>query len=424
MKEKLKPILKYFIVSILVGLVICLYQFLASNITHLSNYLLSSNSIVFIITIILSIFILQTLIVFNKKYKGYYGGGIPQIEAYHDYNLNFNEIKMTICMFINSLFAFFTCFLLGSEGPSVTIASSIGKLTNSKDKKEDKELVAITGSAGFGCAFLSPLAGLCHLFEENRRLISLKFLFKGLLIIIISFSIMYLLYPHKILPTFSIDSFKPIYLLYVLILGILSFLIGRLFIYLVIKVKDLSIKFSKYINYITIILLILFMILKRYYPVLVGSGSIVFTFDFTDMYIITIIGILLFRLIFSSISTSSNICGGMVLPMMSIGALLGVILVKIISIWDSNIINYKYIFIVCSMVSIFAVVTKTPITAFILGIKCFDISSIIYVILPLLLTIIISYLPVYIKKLKNIYHLLLDRMPNINKTKEEEPNEF
>lgn len=424
MKTKLFKVLKYFIVSILVSLIICLYQFLAFNITNFSDFLLTKHIIIFIITIIISIFVLNVLMFFNKKYKGYYGGGIPQIEAYHDYNLNFNEIKMTFCMFINSLFAFFSCFLLGSEGPSVSIASSIGKMANHYDNKEDKELIAIAGSAGFGCAFLSPLAGLCHLFEENRRIISLKFLFKGLLVIIVSFSIMYLIFPHKILPSFSTNQLPIKYLIYIILLGIITFLIGRLFIYLIIKVKDLSINFNKYLNYITTILLIIFMVFKRYYPLLVGSGSLVFTFGFDDFYIITIIGILLFRLVFISISTSSNVCGGMVLPMMSIGAILGNLIVKVISIWDTNITNYQYIFIVCGMVSIFAVVTKTPITAFILGLKCFDFSSIIYVLLPLLITLTISYLPVYIKKLKNIYHLLLDRIPNINKITEGEHNEF
>lgn len=424
MKTKFLKVFKYFIVAILVSLIICLYQFLAFNITNFSNFLLNNNIFIFITTIIISIFILPILIYFNKKYKGYYGGGIPQIEAYHDYNLSFNETKMALCMFINSLFSFFTCFLLGSEGPSVSIASSVGKLANRYDNKEDKELIAIAGSAGFGCAFLSPLAGLCHLFEENRRIISLKFLFKGLLLITISFFIMYLIFPHKILPTFSTNLLPIKYLIYIMLLGIIIFLIGRLFIYLIIKAKDLSIKYNKYLNYLTTMLLIIFMVLKRYYPLLVGSGSYILTFDFNDFYIITIIGILLFRLIFTSISASSNVCGGMVLPMMSIGAILGNIFVKVISIWDTNILNYQYIFIVCGMVSVFSVVTKTPITAFILGLKCFDFSSMINVILPLVITITISYLPVYIKKLKNIYHLLLERLPNINEIKEGEHNEF
>ena len=203
MKKVLYKILKLTILALLVGVFIAGYQFVGHEVISFSKYLLNERNLIWISTIACSILLLVGLMFVNKKYPGYYGSGVPQIEAYHRGWYDINPYKNLLFITINSLFAFFGGFLLGSEGPSVTIGSSIGMIGNKAFKDENKNDVALFGSAGFACAFSSPLAGLCHLLEENKHLISWKFILKGIYVIALSFIISYLIYPHSLLPKFE-----------------------------------------------------------------------------------------------------------------------------------------------------------------------------------------------------------------------------
>ena len=85
------------------------------------------------------------------------------------------------------------------------------------------------------------------------------------------------------------------------------------------------------------LLMILFMLLRRFYPILVGNGTLSLELGVLDYSLIVILLILLFRLIFTAISVSSNVSGGVVLPMLAVGALSAFVLVKMYSLLDFEI---------------------------------------------------------------------------------------
>ncbi len=406
MKKHLLLFIKLILIAISVGLIISLYQYITHLIIDGSIYLMSRGITTVIITIIIAVFALCGLMYANKLLPGYYGSGIPQIEAYHRGWYKFSPFKMLGLIFLNSLFAFFSGFSLGSEGPSISMGTSIGMIYNKAFKAEDKESEACAGSAGFAAAFMSPLAGLCHLIEENKKILKPSLILKGLIIISISFIISYLVYNHSLLPYFEV-GFLPIkYYLALLALIPICIIIAKLYILFIVKIKDLS-KKSKIMVFITPILVIGFMLLRRYQPILSGNGSDILDLGVIDYSLIILIIILLFKLLATALSVSACVSGGVVLPMLAVGALCGYILVKGYSYYDSAILEYLGIFVICGMLTVFAVVTKAPLTALVLGLKCAPIKVII---LPLIITIGIAYLLVIIFKWDNIYHQLEKRI--------------
>ena len=409
MKKILLYSLKCFILSLVIGVLIAGFQFIAHEVIHLSEILLNKNDTSMIITILTALVICIGLIFVNKKIKGGLGSGVPQLEAYHSGWYKLSALPMLILIPINSFFAFFAAFLLGSEGPSIAIGGSSAAIINNISKEEDKELVASGGSAAFCCAFASPLAGITHLIEENKKYMkSPLFLLKGSVIIVLSFLISYLIYPHELLPFYECNKLPIIYYLYFILLIALSIAVGKLYSLMIIVVKKLSLK-SNFMQYLTPLLLVVFMLLKVYCPYLSGNGSLMFNLSIIDLGILMLGVTLIFRIFGTALSVSSHTSGGVVLPMLAVGALSGYIVVSLISLIDKNILEYMPIFVVCGMMIVFTVVTKCPLTAFVLGLKCMDISIIIF---PLIISILISYIIIE-KLLKNdtLYHSLEKLIP-------------
>lgn len=406
MKNRLVFIGKILIVSIVIGLFISLFQFLAHEVIHFSNYLMNIGIEFCILTITITIIVYIGIRFLNIKFYGYYGSGVPRIEAYYNHNIDYNPYKMIGLLFINSLFAFFTGFLLGSEGPSISMATSIGKISNNATKSNDIELEAASGSAGFACAFMSPLAGLCHLIEENRKMLSIKLILKGLAIISISFIISYFVFPHNILPYYEVGFLPFKFYLGILVLIPLLMMVSKIYTAIIVFINDISKKFP-FMYLITPVLIISFMILRRFCPVLSGNGSLALELDIIDYSLIAIIGVMLFRLLFTGLSASAYVSGGLVLPMLAVGALCGFLVVKVYSFIDSSILDYTAIFISCGMVAMFGITTKCPITAFVLGLKC---ASVNVIVLPMLVVVGLTGILTYLFKYKSIYHHLEKRV--------------
>lgn len=406
MRDKAIIASKILLVAVLIGLLISLYQFLAHEVIHYSNYLMNIEIEFCILTITIAIIVYIAIRFINIKYSGYYGSGVPKIEAYYNHGVEFNSYKMIILIFVNSLFAFFTGFLLGSEGPSISMATSIGKIGNDITKTKDKEIEASSGSAGFACAFMSPLAGLCHLIEENKKMLNLKLILKGIAIIFISFIICYFVFPHNILPYYEVGFLPFKYYFVLLILIPILLLVSKLYTVIILFINDLSKRFP-FMYIITPVLIISFMVLRRFCPVLSGNGSLALELDIIDYALIAIIGILMFRLLFTGLSASAYVSGGLVLPMLAVGALCGFLVVKVYSFIDSNILDYTAIFIACGMVSMFGITTKCPLTAFVLGLKCAEFNVIV---LPMLVIVGITGMLTYLFKYRSIYYYLEKRV--------------
>ncbi len=397
--------LKILLLGVLIGLFISFYQFIMHEIIAISNDIFQSNNSLLIFIMLVIAIILSFIIIFiNNKYKGYLGSGIPQYEAFYDGNLDFSPFKMFFLVLFDSLYAYFCGFPLGGEGPSITLSASLAKMIT-----KDKELIAASGSTGFCVAFLAPLAGFFHLIEENRHYVKISFLFKGFILIIIASLVAYLVYPHNLLPIFVETALDYKYYYLIVIVSIIAFIVGRLYVLAIIKVKDMS-KIFKNFLYLTPLfsLLFLFYMTKDLY--FIGSGQNILANPLFTTSIMLCVFYLFYRLLGTAFSNSLAVSGGLVLPMLSLGALCGLLVTLMFKDIIPNITKYNDILVVVGMLVLYNSVCKTPLTALALS---FKMGSFINVFLPVLIGIIISTSLLYLLKQQNIYKLLERRILNV-----------
>ena len=360
----------------------------------------SNNSLLIFIMLVIAIILSFIIIFINNKYKGYLGSGIPQYEAFYDGNLDFSPFKMFFLVLFDSLYAYFCGFPLGGEGPSITLSASLAKMIT-----KDKELIAASGSTGFCVAFLAPLAGFFHLIEENRHYVKISFLFKGFILIIIASLVAYLVYPHNLLPIFVETALDYKYYYLIVIVSIIAFIVGRLYVLAIIKVKDMS-KIFKNFLYLTPLfsLLFLFYMTKDLY--FIGSGQNILANPLVSNSLIMVTFYLLYRLLGTAFSNSLAVSGGLVLPMLTLGCLIGNFITICFKDVIVDVYQYNNLFCVIGMMVVYNSVCKTPLTSLILGLK----MGKAYVLLPLTIALVISTILMYLFKQKNIYGLLEKRI--------------
>ncbi len=373
--------------GISVGLVVGIYQkglqyvFSLATImfTYKEWYLILTNLIVFILLSLINYFLIL-------KFNAIDGSAIPLVEKVIEKKENIEKLKakdipLTI---INSYISTYSLFTLGSEGPSISIGARIGKVAN-KIFKEEENLtnIALTSGAGFGSAFLSPLSGIIYSYEEGLH----KFSFKSLLFaLIISFSSFFVTFLINNVRLISVSSFSFISLNKVLVLIIIILFTIFISYYFKKIVIFIRMKFNKYnnnffIKYRAFCFFLIFFILGYFIFDLLGNGRNIITSltNYNNLYIL--ISILLLRGLFLSFLGNGKVSGGIVIPLMCLGALIGKISILL---FNASISTPSYLFInsneeeiliFYSMILFFSLINNAPLTSITLFIETLLMSS-------------------------------------------------
>ncbi len=105
-------------------------------------------------------------------------------------------------------------------------------------------------------------------------------------------------------------------------------------------------------------------------------------------------------------ATSSGATGGVFIPMLSIGALLGALLGKAFLAWGMNESLYPTV-VMLSMSAFMGAATRAPLTALVFMVECtWSFSNLFYVGI----TVFVSYLICELVKVEPLYDVLLERM--------------
>jgi len=418
--KKIFLLVKPFLISILVGLVIGLiigaYQFIMKYVTNLSLYLYSNKTLINFIILIICLFIFSIANYFIIKLCPQIdGSGIPSLELgirkYCKINYKFDVFGMIINSYISS----FIGLPLGSEGPSVVIAGKLSKLVCDITKNKDDDLIPLASGIGFGCAFLSPLSGLVYAFEEMFHSFKFINLIKGILIILSAFCIEILINKHFLLSlnNFVEIDFKTSYIL--ILIMIFDLVIGYLFVKILITLKEFLIKNNKniLIKFRSFPLLIITFILNIYFYMYLGSGGLLMKENVINFNLSFIIFILISRFLLTIISGTGSVTGGLVVPIMSIGYLIGQIICLISKNTLSLPIAYFQYYSLISAIMLFGIITKTPLTSSSLIFTTILRSSNFNLILSLkysLLPIIIVFIAIYLSKFTKLDCLYEEQM--------------
>lgn len=354
------------------------------------------------------------------------GGGIPRAEGVLRGILTFRWLRTGIAVLVNSWISFFAGLPLGSEGPSVLLGTAIGggtcKLPLSHDSW-DRYIMTGGACAGFAVATSAPVTGLLFALEEaHKRFTPMIFLMatSSVLFGVTASNLWSMLLGHEPAPLFDVGSLmgafemKDIWI--PLLLGVIIAAVACGYNLVVFAMGKLwGGKFRKFPQWAR--LMIVFALTAAIGLVVVGSfngtdalfggGGLIIKLTVYEQFSWAVIFVLLLiRFFMISFSTSSGATGGVFIPMLSIGALLGALVGKLFVKMGMDESLYATV-VMLSMSAFMGAATRAPLTALVFMVECtWSFSNLFYVGI----TVFVSYLICELVKVEPLYDVLLERM--------------
>lgn len=366
---------------------------------------------------IVILFVLLTLIGFllnkiMKKAPMAKGSGIPQIKGYLMHKLELNWLKDILVKFFGGVLALGAGLSLGREGPSIQIGASTGlgfSKTLKRSNLEERYLITAGASAGLSAAFNAPMAGVMFALEELHRHFS-----PVLLISSIAASVTADFVSRNFFGLDPIFSFENIQLLplkyygYVILLGILIGFLGKTFNFTLLFVQKHYSENKKIKNHLKIIIpLLISGVIGLTLPQVLGGGShLIKDLNTSEIVLSMIVILFVVKLLFTALSYGTGVPGGIFLPILVLGALVGkgfgVLLIENDFIAGDYVLN----FMTLAMAAYFTAVVKAPITGSIL---IMEMTGSLGHFLPLIIVSLTAYVVADFVNSKPIYVSLLER---------------
>lgn len=352
-----------------------------------------------------------------RKYPRISGSGIPQVKGIIMGTVKYTRwFQELIAKFVDGFLVVGVGLSLGREGPSVQMGSYIAKGVARRfrcDRIKENYLITSGASAGIAGAFGAPLAGVMFSLEEIHKFLTGKLIVCIFLASIASdfvgrrffgtrtaFDVL-VNYPTEINPYFQ-------FLLYVLF-GVVVAFFGKMFTVLLLKTQDMFNtkklpRWSKIIFVMTLSFILCFIL-----PEVTGGGhDLVESLPHLHVSLGILVLIFVVKLLFTAISYATGFAGGIFLPMLVLGAILGKIFALVLAMFyplEGNIIMH---FMVLGMVAYFVSVVRAPITGVVL---ILEMTGNFDHLLAFVTVSVVSFYVTGLLKLAPIYEILYDRMP-------------
>jgi H+/Cl- antiporter ClcA len=412
---RLKLILEGIGIGIITGLLIVLYRFTLAKGGILLTEIYKTISIkpILVLPWIVAIVIIGYVVgLMVKKQPMISGSGIPQVEGVLLRKIDMTWWKIILGKFIGGVLSIGSGLSLGREGPSVQLGAAVGQGFSKVFKRvkiEEKYLITSGASAGLAAAFNAPLAAVMFALEEVHKnfspLVLLSALSASLSAVFVASSF------FGIGPVFTFENLPILPLkdyFYIVLLGIIIGILGVIFNKFLLKTQDIYAGQKWLPKEMRIVIpLLISVVLGIVLPQVLGGGHHLITSLVSGNFPVTILVILLLvKFLFTMASYGSGAPGGIFLPLLAIGALIGalygMLLVNIVNL-DSMYINN---FIILAMAGYFTAVVRAPITGTIL---ITEMTGNFTHLLSLAIVSVVAYIVADILASKPIYESLLEK---------------
>ncbi len=382
---------------------------------HEIFYIICKYLILFTLTVLFLNFIHRLV----QKFPTTSGSGLPQTKALLEKKMEYKSpFKNIIAKFSGGVLSILSGLSFGREGSSVQMGSLIGFIFGKGLNVEEENhnyLIAAGAGAGISAAFTAPLASSILILESLKndntsdlKKLTISTLLSGLCAGIIAF----FFFPTNIYSSITIE--KPelkysnmliIFIIMAIIFSILGKLFSNLFIFIKINYEKFQKKHDKrYLSLATFILVITF-----FHPSLVG-GNQIFTIETIENNSYSLFSNSLILIILATLTIISNATGfpgGLFIPLLSMGGLLGKIFCITLANYDIvNLSNTGY-FVLIGMSVFFISVVRTPLTGFIL---ISEMTGNYDLMFPTLVVGILTYIFTEILKVRPLDNILYDLM--------------
>lgn len=353
------------------------------------------------------------------------GGGIPRAEGVLRGLLTFRWLRSAIAVIVNSWISFFAGLPLGSEGPSVLLGTSIGggtcKLPLSHNSW-DRYIMTGGACSGFAVATGAPITGILFALEEaHKRFTPMIFLMamssvlfgvtaSNLWTIALGEHTHALFDVGALMGTFAMkDIWVP------LLLGIAVAVVAccyNLIVFWIGKTYDTRLKkiphWARLVMVFVLTALIGLIAFGEFNgaDALFGGGGLITKLAGANFSWKIIFVLLVIRFFTIAFATGSGATGGVFIPMLSIGALLGALFANAFVAIGMDESLYATV-VMLSMCAFMGACTRAPLTALVFMVEStWTFSNLFYVAI----TVFISYFLCEIVKVEPLYDVLLERM--------------
>ncbi|MGT2911129.1 ClC family H(+)/Cl(-) exchange transporter [Streptococcus cameli] len=413
-------ILRGIVVGLAVGLVVSLFRLFIGHsfewLVHL--YQMARQNLFVLFAIALAYFLLTLFLSWLAKgEKGIRGSGIPQVEGELKGLMESNWWSILWRKFIGGVLAISSGLMLGREGPSIQLGAMTAKGVAGRfnlSPLETRVLIASGAAAGLSAAFNAPIAGLLFVVEEVyrhfSRLVWVTTLTASLVANAVSQSIFGLtpaLHLPISLPTLDLTQY---WLLIVTgaILGLAGYhyeqvILSMSLVYQRIgKVLRLTPTFYPLIPFIFILPVGIFL------PELLGGGhELIVHLPNAQTSLGLLMGFFVVRFIMSMFSYGSGLPGGIFLPILALGSVLGLMIGHILLELGLITAEDLSLFIVLGMAGYFGAISKAPLTGIVL---VTEMVGDMHQLMPLGLVTLSAYVVMDLLNGAPIYEAMLEKM--------------
>ncbi|MEO1770868.1 ClC family H(+)/Cl(-) exchange transporter [Candidatus Enterococcus ferrettii] len=371
---KLVFIGKGVLIGLLAGLCVSLFRLLIEKSVHFVEkfYIYAQTSpislIPWVIVMLFLAWIISKLIRSEQHIKG---SGIPQIEGELQGELQQDWFSVLWKKFIGGILSVGAGLFLGREGPSIQLGAMVGKgfgVKTGASTSEKKIFISSGAAAGLAAAFNAPIAGLLFVIEEIHHtfspLIWLTSLTSALTANFVSLNFFGL---KPVLYLGNIPQLPLRYYGHLILLGILLGIFGYIYQSTLLALSKLYQLTNLPEHFYGIIPFLLVIPIGFFFPHYLGGGNqLILDFNHEQFPLIFLIGLFLLRYCFSMISYGGNLPGGIFLPILTLGAILGGLYGTVLNNYLGMDSMYIRSFVIFAMAAYFTAIGKAPLTAIIL----------------------------------------------------------
>lgn len=416
-----EPILKFIfkatIVGLVVGLFISLFRMAVTEALHLVKDMFGyvQQHLIWVPVLIAGALLLAWVIgLLIKSDPLIKGSGIPQVEGQLVNELHMNWLSVFIKKFVGGTLAIGSGLFLGREGPSIQLGAALGqgihRLSGNRSVFEEKFLLTCGASAGLSAAFNAPLAGVLFVLEEVHRHFS-----PIILLTVMTSSVTADVVASQFFGLTPVLSFGHLESLpikdygFLLLLGAMLGVAGMIYNKTLLMTQSIYQRITWLPGHLHGIFPFILMVpLGLLAPQMLGGGhDIIVSLHQQAFSLIALVILLLVRYLFSLICYGSGLPGGIFLPMLALGSLVGAILGQLfVSVFglDPMFVNNM---VILAMAGFFTAVVKAPITGSLL---ITEMTGSFATLLPVIIVSLTAYVISDLLKTKPIYEELLHRL--------------
>ncbi|MTV82451.1 ClC family H(+)/Cl(-) exchange transporter [Secundilactobacillus folii] len=412
---RINAVLQGILIGLIAGFIVSTFRLLISHGLKLVQWffhLAKGNLWLLLIWVVFSVILTLLIGRWLKTTPEITGSGIPQVEGQLMGEVEYHWWPVLWKKFVGGVLAIGSGLFLGREGPSIQLGATVGqgfaesrKITGNKRRT----LIASGASAGLSAAFNAPIASSLFILEEVYHNFSTMIWITALASAIAADFVSTFFF--GLTPVLHITYVHPLPLTqygWLVILGLLLGLFGRLYQVVVLRVGEWYHRI-KWLpdQYNSLIAFLLLIPVGLFIPQILGGGNqLIVSIGGNAPTAMILLVVFIVRFVYSMISYGTGLPGGIFLPILTLGAVLGALFGQLLVSWHLASPAVVPIFTIAAMAGYFAGISKAPFTAILL---ITEMVGTLQHLMPLALVSLIAYLTVDVLGGAPVYAAMLEK---------------